>query len=193
MLRGPDVPRTSAHVVVDDDAFVHPTAQIYGKVRLEAGASVWPNAVIRAEAHEVVIGPRSNVQDFVMIHVGNTGGTHVGADCSITHHVTLHGCRLGDNVLVGIGATIMDGCVIGDNSIIAGGSFLKENTVVPANSIVAGVPAEVKATRDSGAANRFNAWLYGQNAEAYARGEHRVWAETDLAAAAATFGLTRKV
>ncbi|MFX6330628.1 gamma carbonic anhydrase family protein, partial [Acinetobacter baumannii] len=91
------------------------------------------------EVHEVVIGPRSNVQDFVMIHVGNSGGTIVGADCSITHHVTLHGCTLGDNVLVGIGATIMDGCVIGENSIIAGGSFLKENTIVPPNSIVAGV------------------------------------------------------
>ncbi|QCI66479.1 gamma carbonic anhydrase family protein [Phreatobacter stygius] len=192
MLKGPEVPRTSAHVTIDDQAFIHPSAQIYGKVTIAAGASVWPNAVIRAELHEVVIGPRSNVQDFVMIHVGNASGTIVGADCSVTHHVTLHGCTLGDNVLVGIGATIMDGCVIGENSIVAGGSFLKENTIVPPNSIVAGVPAAVKASRDSGAANRFNAWLYAENAAAYCRGEHRFWDEADLAAAAKQFGLHRK-
>ncbi|MBN8940050.1 MAG: gamma carbonic anhydrase family protein [Rhizobiales bacterium] len=192
MLKGSEAALTSAHVSIAPDAFIHPSAQIYGKVTIHGGASVWPNAVIRAELHEVVIGPRSNVQDFVMIHVGNSGGTIVGADCSITHHVTLHGCTLGDNVLVGIGATIMDGCVIGANSIIAGGSFLKENTIVPPNSIVAGVPASVKASRDSSAANRFNAWLYATNAEAYARGEHRVWAEADLVAAARQFGLDRK-
>lgn len=191
MLKGPDVSLTGPLVEIDAAAFVHPSAQLYGKVRLEAGVSVWPNAVIRAEMYEVVIGPRSNVQDFVMIHVGNGTGTHVGADCSITHHVTLHGCTIGDNVLVGIGATIMDGSVVGENSIIAGGSFLKEGTIVPPNSIVAGVPAVVKATRDSGAANRFNAWLYAANAAAYARGEHRFWNEVDLKAAAARFGLTR--
>ena len=191
MLKGSEVPLSGPLVSIDPAAFVHPSAQIYGKVRLAAGASVWPNAVIRAEMYEVVIGERSNVQDFVMIHVGNGVGTHVGKDCSITHHVTLHGCTIGDNVLVGIGATIMDGCVIGENSIIAGGAFLKERTIIPPNSIVAGVPAVVKATRDSGAANRFNAWLYAANAEAYARGEHRFWSEADLKAAAARFGIDR--
>lgn len=191
MLKGPDVARSGPLVEIDPAAFVHPSAQIYGKVRLEAGASVWPNAVIRAEMYEVVIGPRSNIQDFVMIHVGNGMGTRVGADCSITHHVTLHGCTIGDNVLVGIGATIMDGSVVGENSIIAGGSFLKEGTIVPPHSIVAGVPAVVKASRDCGAANRFNAWLYAENAAAYARGEHRFWDEVDLKQAAARFGLVR--
>ncbi|MFN3853280.1 MAG: gamma carbonic anhydrase family protein [Phreatobacter sp.] len=191
MLKGPDVARSGPLVEIDPAAFVHPSAQIYGKVRLEAGASVWPNAVIRAEMYEVVIGPRSNIQDFVMIHVGNGMGTRVGADCSITHHVTLHGCTIGDNVLVGIGATIMDGSVVGENSIIAGGSFLKEGSIVPPHSIVAGVPAVVKASRDCGAANRFNAWLYAENAAAYARGEHRFWDEVDLKQAAARFGLVR--
>ncbi|QCK86544.1 gamma carbonic anhydrase family protein [Phreatobacter aquaticus] len=188
MLPGPAFPLTSAHVAIDSAAFVHPSAQIYGKVRLGAGVSVWPNAVIRAEAHEVVIGEGSNVQDFVMIHVGSGFPTIVGANCSITHRVTLHGCTLGDNVLVGIGATIMDGSVIGENSIIAGGAFLKEGTIVPANSIVAGIPAVVKASRDNSRANRFNAWLYAKNAEAYARGEHRVWADIDLLNAQARFG-----
>jgi carbonic anhydrase/acetyltransferase-like protein (isoleucine patch superfamily) len=191
MLPGPAFPLTSAHVAIDPAAFVHPTAQIYGKVRLGPGVSVWPNAVIRAEAHEVVVGEGSNIQDFVMIHVGSGFPTIVGCHCSITHRVTLHGCTLGDNVLVGIGATIMDGSVIGENSIIAGGAFLKEGTIVPPNSIVAGIPAVVKATRDNGTANRFNAWLYQENAAAYARGEHRAWAEIDLMDAAARFGAPR--
>ncbi len=179
MLQGSAVPRTGPLVVIDDAAFVHPSAQIYGKVTLHEGASVWPNTVIRAEMHEVIIGARTNVQDFVMIHIGGTTPTVVGEDCSITHHVTLHGCAIGDRVLVGIGATIMDGCVIGENSIIAGGSFLKENTVIPPNSIVAGVPAVVKATRDNSRANAHNARLYLDNAKGYARGDHRVWASND--------------
>lgn len=191
MLRGSEAPRSGPLVTIDPDAFVHPTALIYGKVSLAAGVSVWPNVVIRAEAYEVAIGEGSNIQDFVMIHVGNGLGTHVGRNCSITHRVTLHGCTIGDDVLVGIGATIMDGCVIGANSIIAGGAFLKEGTIVPPNSIVAGIPAVVKATRDSGSANRFNAHLYRMNAEAFARGEHRVWAKADLAAEAARFGVDR--
>lgn len=172
------------HVTVDPGAFVHPTAQVYGKVALAAEASLWPNVVIRAESQEVVIGARTNVQDFVMIHVGAGTGTIIGEDCSITHHVTLHGCRIGDRVLVGIGATIMDGCEIGENSIIAGQAFLKEGTVIPPNSIVMGAPGKAVRERNSGAANAFNAWMYRENAAAYVRGEHRLWSTPEFAEAA---------
>jgi len=174
---GPDV-------AVDGGAFVHPTAQIYGKVAVAAGASLWPNVVVRAESQGVVIGARTNVQDFVMIHVGAGTGTIVGEDCSITHHVTLHGCRIGDRVLVGIGATIMDGCEIGENSIIAGQAFLREGTVIPPNSIVMGAPGKAVREKNSGAANAFNAWMYSENAAAYARGEHRLWSTPEFAEAA---------
>lgn len=174
---GPDV-------TVDPAAFVHPTAQVYGKVAIEAGASLWPNVVVRAESQEVVVGARTNVQDFVMIHVGNGTGTIIGEDCSITHHVTLHGCRIGDRVLVGIGATIMDGCEIGENSIIAGQAFLKEGTVIPPNSIVMGAPGRAVREKNSGAANAFNAWMYLENAAAYVRGEHRLWSTAAFAEAA---------
>jgi len=171
-------------VTVDADAFVHPTAQIYGKVRVAAGASIWPNVVVRAESQEVVIGARTNVQDFVMIHVGAGTGTIIGEDCSITHHCTLHGCRIGDRVLVGIGSTVMDGCEVGDNTIIAGHAFLKEGTVVPPNSIVMGAPGKAVKVRANAVANAFNAWMYLKNAEAYARGEHRLWSTPEFAAAA---------
>lgn len=168
-------------VVVDAQAFIHPSAQIYGKVSVAEGASIWPNVVVRAESQEVVIGRRTNIQDFVMVHVGNGTGTIIGEDCSITHHVTLHGCLIGDRVLVGIGATIMDGCVIGENSIIAGQAFLKEGTVIPPNSIVMGAPGKAVTSRNNAAANAFNAWMYRENAAAYVRGEHRLWAKASFA------------
>ena len=169
---------------VDAAAFVHPSSQIYGDVQIAAEVSIWPNVVVRGESQAVRIGRGTNIQDFVMIHVGNGTGTIIGEDCSITHHCTLHGCRIGDRVLVGIGSTVMDGCEIGDNSIIAGHAFLKEGTIIPANSIVMGAPGKVIRERNSGAANAFNAWMYARNAEAYARGEHRLWASEAFAAAA---------
>ena len=87
----------------------------------------------------------------------------------------LHGCTIGDNCLIAIGATIMDGAVIGRNSIVAGHAFVREGTIIPENSIVMGTPAKVVATRNNYVANRVNAMLYHRNAEAYARGEHRAW------------------
>ncbi|WP_293678095.1 gamma carbonic anhydrase family protein [uncultured Phenylobacterium sp.] len=170
MTFGPDV-----HV--DPAAWVHPTAQLYGAVEIAAEASIWPNVVVRAEFHAVRIGARTNIQDLVMIHIGGSTGTIVGEDCSITDHCTLHGCTIGDRVLVGIGSTIMDGCEVGENSIIAGHAFLKEGTIIPPNSIVMGAPGKVVRTRNNAAANALNAWMYARNAEAYARGEHRLWSD----------------
>ncbi len=160
-------------VVLNDPAFIHETAYIYGKVTLARDVTIWPYVVMRAEMHEIVIGERTNIQDFVMVHVGGTTPTIVGANCSITHHVTIHGCTIGDNCLIGINATIMDGAVIGANSIVAGHSIVTEGSVFPENSIIAGAPAKVIRTRDSGAANRQNAEWYFQNGLRYAKGEDR--------------------
>lgn len=161
--------------MLEGPAYIHPSALVYGAVTAEPESSLWPNVVIRAEMHHVHIGRRSNLQDFVMVHVGYHHPTIIGEDCSVTHHCTLHGCTLGDRVLVGIGSTIMDGCVVGANSIVAGHSFLKEGTVIPPNSIVMGAPGVVVKTRNNAVANAFNAWLYHQNALAFARGDHRGW------------------
>jgi len=187
------VPRIGGDVRVDPSAFVHPTACIYGDVAIGPEASLWCNVVIRAEALHVSIGRRTNIQDFVMIHIGAGTPTIVGADCSITHHVTLHGCTIGEATLVGIGATIMDGCVIGENSIVAGHAFLKEGTIIPPNSIVMGAPAEVKRTKDSSIPNRINAYYYARNAQAHAAGDFRVWSREDFQkdAAALAAELTR--
>ncbi len=165
-------------VVLDDPAFIHDTARIYGRVYISKGASVWPYAVMRAEFQEIRIGARSNIQDFVMVHVGYSHPTVVGEDCSITHHVTLHGCEIGDRCLIGINATIMDGAKIGDNSIVAGHTIVREGTQYPANSIIAGVPSKLVGTRDNGAANLMNARFYHQNALNYASGIDRMDEET---------------
>ena len=162
---------------VSKAAFVHPTALLYGEVALGTGASIWPYAVARAEVHSVSIGGYTNIQDFVMLHVGYETPTVIGAYCSITHRVTLHGCTIGDNCLIGIGATVMDGAVIGENSIVGEHALVRPGVVVPPNSIVAGIPARVIRSQDNRAANRENAMMYFENALAYARGEHRVWAD----------------
>jgi len=166
---GPDV-------TVNNAAFIHPSALIYGKATLQTGVSMWPYSVIRAETRDVTIGEFTNIQDFVMIHIGDTTGTHIGSHCSITHHCTIHGCTIGDNCLIGINTTIMDGCVIGDNCIIAGHSFLKEGTVIPDNSIVMGTPGKVVRTQNNYARCRLNAFMYYRNALAYSSNQHREWA-----------------
>ena len=158
-----------------DAAWIHESAAVFGDVTIGEGASLWPGVVIRAELQSVTVGQFVNLQDHVMVHVGYTTPTVIGDYASITHRVVLHGCTIGENCLVGIGATIMDGAVIGANSIVAGHSFVREGQVIPPNSIVMGTPAKVVRTADNFVANRFNAWLYHRNALAYAAGNHRAW------------------
>lgn len=167
------MPHIGPDVTLNEPAFIHETALLYGKVTLGQGCSVWPYVVTRAEMHEIRIGARTNIQDHVMIHVGYNTPTIVGEDCSITHRVVLHGCTLGDRVLIGIGATIMDGAKIGDNSIVAGHSIVTEGSEFPANSIIAGSPAKLVKTRDNSAANLMNAKFYHLNGLNYAKGIER--------------------
>jgi carbonic anhydrase/acetyltransferase-like protein (isoleucine patch superfamily) len=169
------VPTYGPDVVLDRPLFIHPAAQIYGKVRLAQNTSVWAHAVVRAENFDVEIGPHSNVQDFAMIHVGDGTGVRIGAHCTITHHCTIHGARVGDNCLIGINATLMDGVVVGENSTVAGGAFLPEGTVIPPNSIVMGIPGKVVRTSNGWVKNRISAWYYTVNAKAYAAGNYRAW------------------
>jgi carbonic anhydrase/acetyltransferase-like protein (isoleucine patch superfamily) len=164
---------------IDESVWVAPTAQVFGKVSIAAGSSVWHNAVIRAECQEVRVGRFTNLQDFVMVHVGYDEPTTVGDFCSVAHHATVHGCTLGDACLVGPGAVIMDGAVVGAGSIVAGGAVVPEGKVFPPHSILAGVPAKQIGERDSSRANRLNAWQYHRNAEFTRRGDFRAWEGPD--------------
>jgi carbonic anhydrase/acetyltransferase-like protein (isoleucine patch superfamily) len=160
---------------IDPDIFVAASAQIFGNVRVGPESSIWPNVVIRAESQHVRVGRYTNLQDFVMIHVGYEHATEIGDFCSITHHSTIHGCKIEDDCLIGINAVVMDGAMIGEGSIVAGGAMIREDAVFGPGSIIAGVPAKQIGERDSARANRRNAWLYHWNAEAYKRGDHRAW------------------
>ncbi len=156
-------------------AFVHPSAQMYGRVTLGEGSSVWCNVVMRSELEHIHIGAYTNIQDFVMIHTDPGNPVEIGEHCSITHRATLHGCKLGDNVLIGINATVYNGAEIGDNSIVGQHAYVKDGTIIPENSIAVGSPARIIRTQNSWIANRMNAAMYHYNALAYAKGDHRAW------------------
>ena len=124
---------------IDPTAWIAPSAQLFGMITIGADASVWHNAVMRAERNDIRIGRMTNIQDFVMVHADEQSVV-IGTFCSVAHHATLHGCAIEDHSLVGIGATLMDGVLIGRGSIVAGGAFVKEGTIVPPASIVVGIP-----------------------------------------------------
>lgn len=175
------MPHIGPDVTLDKPAFIHDTALIHGKVYIGPGASVWPYVVMRSEVHEIRIGARTNIQDFVMVHEGAGSPTIIGECCSITHHVTMHGCTLGDRSLVGINATLMDGSKIGANSIVAPHAIVREGAEFPDNAVIAGVPAQQVGERDCGPANMINARFYELNAKNFAQGIER-FSQADLEA-----------
>ena len=126
-----------------ENCFIAPNATIVGNVQTGKDCSFWFNAVVRGDVNYIRMGNKVNVQDGVCIHCTYLKhATHIGNNVSIGHHAILHGCTVHDNVLIGMGAIVMDGCIIESNSIIAAGAVILEGTHVPAGSIFAGVPAK---------------------------------------------------
>ena len=129
---------------IDLTAYVHQSAQLVGDVLIGAQSSVWFNVVIRGDVYPIRIGARTNIQDNSTVHV--TGGrweTIVGDDVTVGHAVVLHGCRIGNRCLVGIGAIVLDGVEIADDCLIAAGSLITPGTKVPPETLVMGSPAKV--------------------------------------------------
>ncbi len=124
------------------ETFLAPSATITGNVIMGAQCSVWFNAVIRGDVNSIRIGHRVNIQDNAVVHCTfQKASTKIGNDVSIGHNAIIHGCEIHDQVLVGMGAIVMDHCIIESNSIIAAGAVLLEGTHVPAGSLYAGIPA----------------------------------------------------
>lgn len=128
---------------IPSDCYIAENATIIGEVEFGSECSVWFNAVIRGDVHYIKIGKKVNIQDGAIIHATyQKHPTHIGNNVSIGHNAIVHGCTLEDNVLIGMGAIVMDNCVIKSNSIIAAGSVVTQNTIVESGTIYAGIPAK---------------------------------------------------
>ena len=127
-------------------AFVAENATVCGDVVLGEDSSVWFGAVMRAESEPMRIGPRTNIQDNVTVHIDNGYPVTIGDDVTVGHNAVVHGCTVENGALIGMGSTVLNGAVIGEGSVVAAGALVLEGTVVPPNSLVAGVPAKVKKT-----------------------------------------------
>ena len=130
---------------VDATAFIAPNTSLIGDVRIGQHSSVWFGSTLRGDVHPIVVGDRTSIQDNSVVHATEGWApTTVGADCVVGHSVILHGCALGNRVLVGMGSIIMDAVEIGDDVIIGAGSLVTARTRIPSNSLVLGRPAKVK-------------------------------------------------
>jgi len=151
----PDVAPAGQYYVADN-------ATVIGKVRLKAGASVWFGAVLRGDNEWIEIGSRSNVQDNCTMHTDPGFPLTVGEGSTVGHNAILHGCTVGNNTLIGMGAILLNGATVGSNCLIGAGALLRENMIVPDNSLVVGSPARVLRTIDDKATK-----LIARAAESY--------------------------
>ncbi|MFJ2744612.1 gamma carbonic anhydrase family protein [Streptomyces sp. NPDC087440] len=144
------------------DAFAAPTSVVVGDVTLAEGASVWYGAVLRADCGPIVLGADANIQDNCTVHVDPGFPVTVGERVSVGHNAVLHGCTVGDDVLVGMGATVLNGAVIGEGSLVAAQALVPQGMVVPPGSLVAGVPAKVRRelTEEEREGIKVNALMY---------------------------------
>ncbi|MBC3888166.1 gamma carbonic anhydrase family protein [Acetobacterium paludosum] len=139
-------------------AFIAKSADVVGKVTLGNYISIWFQTVIRGDVDTITIGDRTNIQDGTVVHVAPGYPTIIGNGVSIGHNAIIHGCEIGDNVLIGMGAIILNGAKIGDNSIVGAGSLVTQGKIYPPNSMILGSPAkrirdlnedEVQSIRDN--------------------------------------------
>ena len=141
--KGLVLPVKGVYPTIPSDCFIAPNATIVGDVEMGSECSVWFNAVVRGDVNSIRMGNRVNVQDGACIHCTyEKTKTIIGNNVSIGHNAIVHGCTVEDNVLIGMGAIVMDRSRIGSNSIIAAGAVVLEDTVVPPGTIFAGIPAK---------------------------------------------------
>ncbi|WP_428925218.1 gamma carbonic anhydrase family protein [Marinibacterium sp. SX1] len=160
------------HPHLHDDTWVAPDANLIGQVVLEEAASVWFGATLRADNEPIIVGEGSNIQEDVVCHVDPGAPLTIGRDCTIGHKVMLHGCTIGNNSLIGMGAIILNHAVIGDNCLIGAGALITEGKEIPPGSLVMGAPGKVVRQLDGQAIARMTktAMGYQQNMRRYRKG-----------------------
>jgi len=156
--------------------WVAETATLIGRVRLKKDASVWFGAVLRGDNEWIEIGERSQIQDNATLHTDPGFPMVIGRDCVIGHNVILHGCSIGDESLVGMGAIMLNGAKLGRNCLVGAGAVVTEGKSFPDNSLIVGAPARAIRTLDEKAAEmiRGGADIYVRRWQQYAKGLKRI-------------------
>lgn len=136
-------------VVDKDDYWIAPGAHVMGKVTIHGGVGIWFGAVARGDNEMITIGAGTNIQENSVLHTDMGFPLTIGENCTIGHKAILHGCTIGDNSLIGMGASVMNGAVIGKNCLIGAGAMVTEGKVIPDGSLVIGAPGKVARELDA--------------------------------------------
>ncbi|PZO80501.1 MAG: gamma carbonic anhydrase family protein [Mesorhizobium amorphae] len=159
--------------VFDPEAvWVAPGAELMGKVRLGKACSVWFGAVLRGDTEWIDVGERSNIQEHSVLHTDPGFPLSIGEGCTVGHRAILHGCTVGRNSLIGMGAIVLNGAVIGEECLVGAGALVTENKVFPNRSLIVGSPARAVRTLDDRAVARLHASAlhYSENAKRFRLG-----------------------
>ncbi len=161
---------------LENGTWVAPDANIIGKVVLEENSSVWFGCTLRGDNEPIVVGEGSNVQENVVMHTDPGFPLSIGRGCTIGHKAMLHGCTLGENTLIGMGATVLNGARIGNNCLIGAGALITEGKEIPDGSLVMGAPGKIVRELDDQAIAAFTATAlhYQKNAARYRAGLRRL-------------------
>ncbi len=159
-----------------DRYWLAPDASVIGDVELFDDVGIWFGAVLRGDNEPIVVGARTNIQEGVMIHTDPSYPVTIGADCTIGHHAIVHGCTIGDNSLIGMGATILNGAKIGRNSLVGANALVTEGREFPDNSLIVGSPAKAIRPLDEEAVARLkdSALRYVENWKRFSRDLRRL-------------------
>ena len=160
----------------DGSYWIAETAVLIGKVRLKRNTSVWFGAVLRGDNEWIELGERSQIQDNATLHTDPGFPMAIGANCVIGHNVILHGCMVGDNSLIGMGAILLNGAKIGAGSLVGAGALVTEGKTFPDNSLILGSPAKAVRTLDDAAHAMIasGADIYVKRSQRYAKGLKRI-------------------
>ncbi|WP_430251798.1 gamma carbonic anhydrase family protein [Neorhizobium sp. DAR64860/K0K1] len=154
-----------------DRFWIAPDANVIGKVELGEDVGIWFGVTLRGDNEPITVGARSNIQEGVMVHTDPAYPVVIGSDCTIGHHAIVHGCIIGDNSLVGMGATILNGARIGRNCLVGANALVTEGKEFPDNSLIVGSPAKAIRTLDDDAVERLrqSAARYVENWKRFSR------------------------
>lgn len=152
--------------------WIAPSATLIGRIVINEGVGIWFGSVLRGDNEPIAIGSDTNIQENCVLHTDPGYSLTIGDGCTIGHKAMLHGCKIGNNSLIGMGATVLNGAVIGDNCLVGAGALIPEGKVIPDNSLVVGMPGKVIRTLDENAENglKASAQHYVANAKRFAAG-----------------------